>query len=330
MAIDLNYNGTSNRRILAGGVSGGMFLSTDDGATWQMTTTLAQFSSATCLVQDPTNRNTWYYGTGEFSGSTRAGGRGIPGQGIFKSTDGGVTWSQLPATLGSSATQFDNVFDFVWNLAFRPQSSAIFAATLGSIQRSTNNGDSWTALLVGQDTNNFLSLFSDVAIAANGDVYATLSRNGLNLTNQQYGVFRSTNGGNQFTVISPPGLSSDPYRMVLATAPSEANTLYLLVQANANGAVAADHQLFRYNAANNSWTDLSAGLPNAQGLKGNASFSSQGGYDLIVKVQPDNANTVWIGGTNLYRSTNGGQNFTLVGGYRSPNTYAQFDNHHSD
>jgi photosystem II stability/assembly factor-like uncharacterized protein len=330
LAVDRNYNGTSNRRILAGGVSGGMFLSTDGGATWQMTTTLAQLPSATCLVQNPNNRNVWYYGTGELLGSTLAGARSIPGQGIFKSTDGGLTWSQLPATAQGSKTRFDNPFDFVWNLAICPQSGAVFAATLGFVMRSTDGGNSWTAVLAGQDANNFLSIFSDVVVANNGEVYATLSRNGTALNNQQYGVFRSSNNGEQFTAISPPGLAPDPYRMVLATAPSDPNTLYLLVQAKPAGAVASDHQFFRYNAANNTWTDLSANVPNEPGLAGNASFSSQGGYDLVVKVKPNNANVVWIGGTNLYRSTNGGQSFTRVGGYLRADTYAQFQNHHSD
>ncbi len=330
LAIDLNYNGASNRRILAGAVSGGMYLSEDDGAAWQMTTTLSQLASATCLVQDPNNRNVWYYGTGELQGSTRAGSLNIPGQGVYKSTDSGKTWTVLPATAQGKLTQFDSAFDFIWNLALRPQSGTIFAATLGAILRSTDNGASWTFVIIGQDANGFLSQFSDVVVAANGDVYAALSRNGVNLNNQQYGVFRSTNDGQQFTVITPPALVADPYRMVLAPAPSDANTLYVLAQSQAAGATASDHQLFRYDAANNSWTDLSASLPNAQGLPGNSSFSSQGGYDLLVKVKPDNANTVWIGGTNLYRSTNAGQSFTLVGGYSAPDTYGQFENHHSD
>lgn len=330
LGIDLNYNGNSNRRILAGAVSGGMYLSEDDGATWQMTTTLAQLASATCLVQDPNNRNTWYYGTGELLGSTRAGFLSIPGQGIYKSTDGGKTWAVLSATAQGKSTQFDNFFDFVWNLAIRPQSGTIYAATLGAILRSTNAGANWTSLIVGQDANGALSQYTDVVVAANGDVYAALSRNGANLNNQQYGVFRSTNDGQQFSIITPAALVADPHRLVLAAAPSDPNTLYLLAQSKAAGAVASDHQLFRYNAANNAWTDLSASIPNEQGLSGNSSFSSQGGYDLIVKVKPDNANAVWIGGTNLYRSTNGGQSFTRVGGYLAPDTYASFENHHSD
>ena len=329
LAIDLNFNGSSNRRILAGGVSGGMYLSTDEGATWNMTTTLEQFASVTCLVQDPNNRNLWYHGTGELLGSTRAGIFSIPGQGIFKSTDGGSSWAPLPATQQGKPNIFDNPFDFVWNLAIRPQDGALFAATMGAIARSTDGGASWNLVLTGQDSNGALGIFTDVAVAANGDIYATLSRNGTGLNSQQFGVFRSTNGS-QFSVTSPPNLVADPYRMVLGAAASDANTLYLMVQANGSGATAADHQFFRYNAGVNSWTDLSSALPNEQGVPSNASFSSQGGYDLLVKVKPDNPEVVWIGGTNLYRSSNGGRNFTRVGGFLQSSSYAPFNEHHSD
>ncbi len=326
LAIDLNYNSGTNRRILAGGVSGGMFLSEDDGASWRMTTTLAQHASVTALVQDPNNRNVWYYGTGEFFGSARAGTNSIPGQGVFKSTDGGNTWSQLASTVGQSTTQLDNFFDFVWTLAISRQTNTIFAATFGAILRSTDGGSNWVQLL-GRNQGPF-SVANDVAVAANGAVYAALSRNGGNF--QEYGVFRSANNGEQWTDITPNALVADPYRMVLGAAPSEANTLYLLAQANGNGATAPDHQFFRYNAGTNTWTNLSASLPDEQGLSGNSSFSSQAGYDQIVIVKPDNPNVVWVGGTNLYRSTNGGQNFTRVGGYLAPDTYASFENHHSD
>ena len=328
LAIDLNYNGTTNRRILAGGVSGGMFLSEDDGANWKMTTGLAQLASVTCLTQDRNNRNVWYFGTGELiSNSASGGGAFYFGQGIFKSTDGGNNWTPLASTIqNNQLTIFDRFFDFVWNIAIHPQSSTVFAATFGGLMRSTDGGGSWQQVL-GRNQSPFSSA-TDVTIASDGTVYAALSRNSGNFS--EYGVFRSTNNGDQFTVISPPGLSSDPFRMVLATAPSDPNRLYLLVQAREEGAVASDHQLFRYNAANNTWTDLSASLPNQPGVSGNASFSSQGGYDLIVKVKPDDPDVVWIGGTNLYRSTNAGQSFTLVGGYSSPSNYGQFANHHPD
>ncbi len=323
LAIDLDYNGASNRRILAGGISGGIFLSEDNGESWRMTTTLAQLASVTCIAQDPVNKNVWYYGTGEYSGNSTD----LTGQGIFKSTDGGNTWMQLASTIqNSKLTVFDNFFDFVWNIVVHPQGSVIFAATYGGITRSTDGGLSWQSVL-GRNEFPF-SNRTDVAIAADGSVYAALSRNGGNFS--EYGIYRSTDGGTQWSNVTPSALSEDPYRMVLGIAPSDAKTIYLLAQAKQAGEVAQDHQLFRYNAQTNAWTNLSANLPDEQGVEGNASFSSQGGYDLLVKVKPDNPSVVWIGGTNLYRSTNSGQSFSRVGGYAGPENYAPFENHHSD
>ncbi|MEN8192749.1 MAG: PKD domain-containing protein [Bacteroidota bacterium] len=329
LAIDLDYNGSSNKRILAGGVSGGMFLSEDDGLTWERTTSNSQLPSVTCLAQDPTNKNVWYYGTGEFTGNSASSGGLYLGEGIFKSTDGGNSWTQLTSTYqGSKLTVFDNYLDIIWNIAVHPQNGAVYAATYGAILLSTNGGTSWAEALVGQAASGY-SERTDVVIASNDDVYAALSKNGIGLNSGEYGIFRSTNG-TDFVNINPAGLSSDPYRIVLGTAPSDANTLYVLVQANQNGSVATDHQLFKYNSGSNSWVNLSANLPHEDGVDGNASFSSQGGYDLLVKVKPDNPDVIWIGGTNLYRSTNAGQSFTRVGGYKSAANYEGYENSHAD
>lgn len=331
LAIDLNYNGSTNKRILAGGISGGIFLSEDNGVSWKRTTSNSSLPSVTCIAQDPTNKSVWYYGTGEYLGNSTGGAlQNYLGEGIFKSTDGGNSWTQLPSTFNqSSLTSFDNFFDFIWNIAVHPQTGAVYAATFGTIQLSTDGGSNWSTVLLGKDNSNSFSRITDVVIASNGDVYATLSKNGISLNAGEYGVFRSTNG-TQFTNISPPGLVADPYRIVLGPAPSDPNTLYALVQTNQGGATAQDHQLFKYNAGSNSWVDLSANLPNESGVDGNASFSSQGGYDLIVKVKPDNPNIIWIGGVNLYRSTNGGGSFTRVGGYNDASSYALYENSHSD
>ena len=63
--------------------------------------------------------------------------------------------------------------------------------------------------------------------------------------------------------------------------------------------------------------NLSAKLPNFQDNfhAGIGYFNSQAGYDLLVKVKPDNPGIVWIGGTNLYRSLDGGNTYEWVGGY---------------
>lgn len=327
LAIDLDFNGTTNRRILAGGVSGGMYISNNDGQSWTLASDLSNLASVTCLAQDPINRHVWYYGTGEFIANSAggAGGFGYLGHGIFKSTDSGQSWQQLPSTIvGNSPTRFDDFFDYVWNVAVNPQTGTVFAATYGRIFRSTNAGDSWEELL-GEPQPPY-NPSSDVVIAPNGTVYITLGAHGLGPNFA--GVAVSTNDGINWSNITPAALTPDPYRMVLDVSQSNPNIVYLLVQTTAAGEKASDHQLFRFDASSGNWTNLSAFLPDPAGVVG--TFNSQGGYDLIVKIKPDDPNTVWVGGTNLYRSRDGGQNWDFVGGYLAPDVIALYENHHPD
>ncbi len=87
LAIDIN----DENIILAGGVSGGMWRSTDGGASWNMTTAPGDLHSVTAVAQDPTSPDIWYYGTGEKNGNSAedASGGGHEnalylGNGIYK------------------------------------------------------------------------------------------------------------------------------------------------------------------------------------------------------------------------------------------------------
>ncbi|MCP4726837.1 MAG: T9SS type A sorting domain-containing protein [bacterium] len=157
--------------ILAGGVSGGMWRSTDGGNTWTMTTDPAQLHSVTCLVQDTRDgeTDTWYYGTGEYTGNS-ADGDGYAyyrGDGMFKSTDGGLNWELLSPTSTNQPQSFDQIFDFMWNIEINSQSATkdeIYAATYGAVQRSVDGGDSWSSVLGGSSP---WSRYTDVAVTNN-------------------------------------------------------------------------------------------------------------------------------------------------------------------
>lgn len=328
LGVDLRFDGASNRRILAGGISGGIYLSEDEGTSWTLTTGLGDLASVTSLSQDPSNPDVWYFGTGEFLGNSAGGGlQQYYGQGLFKSVDGGFTWAQLQSTVEGELHVFDSLWDYVWNVKV-DANGVVFAATFGGVLRSTDGGASWEYVLGRQSTNDPFNSTTDVAIGADGAIYASMSRNGSG--SPTYGIFKSTNGGDQWSDITPPDFGTDPYRIVLGPAPSNAGVLYVLAQTDQQGANASHHQLFRTNDGGTSWTDLSGSVPDEAGVDGNASFSTQGGYDQIVVVKPDDPNTVFVGGTNLYRSTDGGSTFARIGGYASPANYAQVVNHHSD
>lgn len=97
----LTIDVTNENVINAAGVSGGMWRSIDGGQSWTKTTLPGELHSVTCLIQDTRagKTNTWYYGAGEYRGSAASHwGVFFNGNGIFKSTDGGITWAQLPST----------------------------------------------------------------------------------------------------------------------------------------------------------------------------------------------------------------------------------------
>jgi hypothetical protein len=144
--------------IIAGGVSGGIWKSTDGGNTWEMKTDPNQNMSVTSLAQDPTNPDTWYYSSGEFSGNS-ASDRGFSafyhGTGIYRSTDNGETWSVIPSTEDTDV-QFSSAFDYVSRIKVSPTTGSIFLASNGvgllrstdgsnfSIVKSDYNHHNWT------------------------------------------------------------------------------------------------------------------------------------------------------------------------------------------
>ncbi len=354
LAIDV-----SNENIyLAGGVSGGMWRTENRGASWTKVTTPDQLHSVSCMAQDTRagKRNVWYYGTGELRGNSagRAIGDGVfRGDGIFKSTDGGRTWARLPSTVTDVPQAFDNYFDWIWNIALdatNPSEDELYAATIGAIHRSTDGGNTWQVVLPqgGRfSTATEASRFNDVAVAPNGVVYAAMSQATSSTTvvnAASRGLWRSTDGVT-WVNITPPTFPSVYNRFVIGIAPSNPNVVYFLgntPNSGFAGGFSSDTpdwcSLWRYtylsgdgSGAGGRWENLSANLPDFGGAVGN--FHSQTSYNLVVKVKPDDENVVFIGGTNLYRSTDGfstRNNTTWVGGYATANNASLYANHHAD
>jgi len=329
-ALALDISDPNEQTILAGGVSGGMWRSTNSGTSWTRTTDPLQLQSVTCIAQDTRTgkTNIWYYGTGEFLGNSTSGGNAMfKGDGIFKSTNGGLSWSQLPSTVSGTPHLFDRVTDFIYNIAIDPSNQAqdeVYAACYGAVLRSTDGGTTWNMVLDGLGNPN-QAIATDVAVTSTGVVYATVSNN----SSSTKGIFRSTDGVN-WTNITPTGFPSDYRRIVIGIAPSNENIVYFLGETPGSGQYnPTDNEwisLWRYDASSNTWVNRSANLPN--------NFNSQGSYNLVVKVKPDNPNFVLIGGTNLYRSTDGfatATNTTWIGGYNpNPSTGFLYPNHHPD
>jgi hypothetical protein len=123
---------TDTTRIFAAGVGGGVWRSTNSGGSWVPTDDLMANLAVCSLVMDPTDPNTLYAGTGEGFSNVDA----VRGEGIFRSTDGGVTWSQITPPA-------DSDYFYVNSLAISADGQTLLAGTTTGIFRSTDSGQTW-------------------------------------------------------------------------------------------------------------------------------------------------------------------------------------------
>ena len=326
--------------MMAGSVSSGLYRSTNGGTSWTRVAPIGQIHNVTSLAQDTRAgfEDTWYYGTGESSGNSASIGSAYLGNGIWKSTDNGLTWAPLASTI-TVLESFTSAFDFVHRITVDPTNGNIYAASGNVISRSTDGGITWATVL-GTLAN---ARYTDIIITPTGRLYASFDGRDTN-----EGIWTSTTGasgswtkiaGTIATVRTPAAWNAAGYgRIVMAYAPSNPDVVFFLywngTTSSCTGTAAPEAKLFKYVQSTSVFTDLSANLPDEAGCSnGNDPFAVQGGYDLLVTVKPDDENTIFIGGTNLYRSTSGFTNTTAtkrIGGYNSPANYALYPNHHPD
>ncbi len=318
--------------IIAGGASGGIWKSTDNGATWEMKTLPTQIYSITSIAQDKRagHTNTWYAVSGEYNGAT-ASDRGYrafySGNGIYKSTDNGETWNLIAGT-SSNPTKWDSYFDWVSKVVVSPTTGTVFIACNGiGIMKSTNGGSSF-GIAIGGVNDHY---YSDVTVLPDGTVIAVLSQSGYNASPaNQPGVYKSTNDGLTWTNITPNTFPATHERSVLGAAN---NILYVLTNTgNTTGSGDEDIRLHKIDLSDNSSVELTSNLPAFAGTGGK--MDSQSNYNLVVAVKPDDPNFVLIGGTSLFRSTDGfstqlnDAKTDWIGGYHASEFF--YPNHHPD
>lgn len=319
-AFIIDKNDATGNTAFAGGVGGGIWKCTNfksSNYSWTLIggTTMSNLAIS-CLVQDPTTPATMYAGTGEgwFNSSS------IMGNGIYKSTDGGLTWNVLAATSGS----YD--FNYVQDIAIT-NTGILFATTRsrycnngGGIQRSTNGGTTWTRVLgtTGTDCTTPRDLFAaDLEIASNGDLYATT---GLSGDTEAYRgkLYKSaaTNGANIGTTgtwieITPPAIatSSTWRRIEIALAPNDANIIYALCQKRAASSIGA---IFKSSDAGITWVQQSNPSWCSQGSSSSDFTNGQAWYDLIAAVDPNNSSICFIGGVDVLKTVDGGGSWSQV------------------
>ncbi len=286
---------TNTQVMWVGSVTGGIWKTTNGGTSWAPLNDFMGNLSVTSMVMSPSDSNILYAATGEGVFLTVNTNKDlIRGAGVFKSTDGGATWTQLSATANAD-------WHHVGRLAINPGNGQILlAATSSGIWRSTDSGATWTR----RSTSPML----DINFHPTDGTKCVAS--GTNGSGARY----STDGGQTWT-----GATGLPIfgRVEVAYAKSNPATVYASVDNNGGEIyVSTDGgQTFSLRNTGQNYFNASNGI------------GGQGWYDNIIWVDPTNSNTLVVGGIDLWRSTNGGTTLTKISRWESMPDSAHADQH---
>lgn len=279
---------------LAGSVGGGIWKTTDGGTTWVEKTKDLPNIAFTSIALAESNTQVLYAGTGE-------GGLGgvdlITGNGLFKSTDAGETWTQIASTAGN------NDFMNISRVIVDPNDeNTVLVCTSNTtdfesgIWKTTDGGQNWTnPLLTNATSRRFQQL---VATPGNFNVlYATANGQG---------VYKSTDAGDTWS-LSATGMSPSG-RIEMAVSPVNTSRLFASAEGDVSG---TGSDLYVSDDAGATWNlvDVSFNSTAANFLGG------QGWYDNIVLCSPYDADVVYIGGVPVLKVTLSGSGTSTVTTY---------------
>lgn len=283
-----------------GTVGGGVWKSTDDGLVWKNITDgklAGPSASIGAIAVAPSDPSVIYIGTGEDDIRNDM----IPGDGVFKSTDGGTTWQRA----GLRETHSMSVI-----LVDPNNSNIVYAASMGhvfvpgsnrGVFKSTDGGKTWKKILFVDNKTGAIDIVMD---PNHPDVlYATMWQAqrmpwGLNSGGPGSGIYKSTDGGQHWTNLTRnPGLPKGVLgRMGVTIAASQPNVVYAIIQAKDGG-------VFRSDNGGSTWNQVNDKMVLRQ----------RAFYYMTIYADPKDPNTVYVPEVDaLWVSHNAGKYFTKL------------------
>jgi hypothetical protein len=306
-AIMVDPNDATKKTVWTAGAGGGLWKTTDitvASPAWVAVNNFFSNIAITAITYDPSNTQIMYFGTGEGNYNSDA----IRGLGIWKSTNGGTTWTQLASTNNST-------YYYIQKIVVYPGNSHVFAATRSGLYKSKDGGTTWTKVLGNGTSGGSSDRIADIGVAADGSVWASagiLSTDGVyrapssGLTTGDVGTWTKKNTGTN-------GFPTTGYCWIsLGLAASNANTVYAIAEDAASGGL---FNIYKTTDAGTTWTTMTKPAWHDQGACGTTNTDmtrGQAWYDLPIAVDPNSATTVYAGGVDLMKSTDGGTTWTQI------------------
>ncbi len=320
-------NDPTHNKAWAGSVTGGLWYNDDvsyEESEWIPVESMWASLSISVITYDPNNSQIFYVGTGEAETARiiyrESSGVGV---GIYKSLDGGQSWSLLPST---------ERFKYITDVVVRNENgnSVIYAAAAsgiykGEIQESNTNGlwrsedggENWEQVLPMIPGEDMPYAVSDIELGADNKLYvgsaATVDlKGGATIFTSDEGTSGSWTVNETYKfLIEGQSYYKYPERIVLACAPSDENRVYAGVsvgyQDSGDGFIKFQANYFiRSDDKGESWYEVQ--LP-ATSPKNWAYLSW---HAMAIEVHPLDADFVYAGGLDLYVTPNGGFSWNKV------------------
>ena len=267
--------------VYIGAPSGGLWRSTDGGDSWSPLTDNLPTLGVNGIAVHPDDSGVIYIATGDGHGNSNYG------MGVLKTTDGGITWS----TTGMVWSIEENIRSH--GISMHPNDpETLFVWSTDGLYKTINGGLTWYLVRGGNVHDlEFHPTNPDV-------VYCCTDR-----------FYKSTDGGEDFDLINDnlPS-SSEAFRMELAVSPDDPDRVYILA---ANSWDYGFLGVYESQDQGENW-NTAADSPNILGWSMDGEGGGgQGWYDLDICVNPNDADHIFVGGVNLWESTNGGNSWSI-------------------
>lgn len=298
------FHPTNSNTYFAGVAQGGLWKTTNNGTSWTPLTDNLPVTRISDICIDAANPNTMYISVCDFeyigfglflNGRKRHTHYGV---GVYKTTDGGTTWSATGLTFQLTNGDESLIRKILVNPA---NSSEVLACGANGMHKSTNGGTTWTKILD--------SLFWDmVQDPVNPNVIYAATGWVMNSNQGNAAIYKSINFGTTWVKLNT-GIPStgSVQRVKLAISPSDNNYIYALTVDTQFGL----YGFYKSTNAGTNWTYIPPALNILEGNQGTGS-GGQGTYDLGLLVHPTNKNTIYAGGINLWGSTDGAVTFNPI------------------
>ena len=331
-------NDATHKKVYAGAVSGGLWVNediTNVNSIWTQVTGVPSNMNVSCITVDPRDSDIWYLGTGE----QYTFGAAV-GNGVYKTIDGGVNWQQLsivaegPGNLtGTTSNLLEGIYYINDIIAWDNGTNTEIYVGVGShyyddandpnnilgpqsagMYKSTNGGSSWSRITAGAmsySVSSFTFYFipNDIEIGADNKIWmGGIATPGFGTTGAGT-VFNSEDGENWNLVTT----LANSNRVELAVSQSDSDKIYALTQ----GTSSSGPHIYGTTDGFSTVTELSKPNDADPGIPDTDFTRGQDFYDLMIEVDPNDDDILYVGGINLFRSTDGAQNWDQISKWRS-------------